>query len=67
MGQRCQQTEGQSEERMSSREQAAWAAIKTEKENGSKRETYEVRAPSETNDQMGYHGQHGVARRQAKF
>jgi hypothetical protein len=52
---------------MSSREQAAWAAIKTEKENGSKRETYEVRAPSETNDQMGYHGQHGVARRQAKF
>lgn len=39
MGQRRQQTEGQSEERMGGREQAAWAATKTAKASGSKQET----------------------------
>lgn len=43
-----QWTVSQSEERMGSKGNAAWAATKTVEENGTKQETYEVRERPES-------------------
>lgn len=67
MGQRRQQTGGQSEERMNSREQAAWTATKTTKENGPKRETYEVRAIRNQRPDGKCYDQHEMTSRQINF
>lgn len=53
--------------RVNSREQAAWTATKTTKENGPKRETYEVRAIRNQRPDGKCYDQHEMTSRQINF